>query len=89
MPFAIKRYRFVSPEFSEYVDLFFGTTPPVGKILVERFVFDGVPAGANTETQPSARYDVDACSLFCNQCCLTLRQNNDGSDEFECLGDPG
>ena len=50
MPLAIKRNRFVGPEFSKHVYLFFGTTSPVGEIFVERFVFDGVPAGANTET---------------------------------------
>ena len=71
------------------VDLLGRPLAAVAEILTERFVFDGIPADADTETQPAAAEQIDLGRLLGDQRGLSLRQDDDAGDELQLLGHGG
>jgi hypothetical protein len=57
--------------------------PPVGEVLAQGLVLDGVPSEADTEPEPAAGEKVDFGRLLGDQGRLPLRENDDPGDELQ------
>ena len=88
MVFPVEGDRTLRPQPPHQLDLLLGAPAAVGELLAERLELDGVPAQSNTEPESPAGEQIDLGGLLGHQHRLSLRQDDDAGDEFQC-GDRG
>jgi hypothetical protein len=74
-----------APQLTHQLDLFLQAFAACGERDTERFVLDGVPAGADAQSQPAITQAGDLSSLLRHQNGLSLRQDENPRPQ----SDPG
>ncbi len=77
------------PEAAQNLDLLLDAAAAGMEVLVQRLVFDVIPAESDAEPQPAAAQHVDFRRLLRDEHRLALRQDENPRDELDIRGEGG
>lgn len=89
MEIAVEAEGVLVPQLAQQIDLLALAASPVGELLVQRLVLDGVPADADTEPEPVAREHSQLGGLLGHQHGLALGEDDHGRGQLDRVGHGG
>src|SRR5437867_979798 len=89
MPLAVEAEHGLGPQLAHDGDLLVDTLPSIAVALVERFIFDEVPADADAESEPAAAEHIYGGGLLGDERRLPLWQDEHAGHQLQSLGRSG